>query len=1193
MRNGLFLRPNLLEPLGSSNCYGSASCGEAVSTNIAPLARFLYLVRVGKQEFLTADDIFHPLPGQTFLPQGKDRRRLRFGTSGGGRNLFSEVWTDEHHVFRAEGGVQPEAERKGTGASQQLVDEATEPTTRQQGDKPVDLGSPHRTKRTVLRKHPVDVLLVEEDTRDDFSATTRFWEVWLQHCPASARPDLVAVCTDPNELVVDGGFHSKVWRQKFETLGYQPGFWFLRATDHGGVVRQDRLVLILERQGSGRPRLEHEPVPMKEGTLRSATNMLKTHLIPFNAWNRQGWEEAQCDPTISHAAAPCKIVGTARADGKPVFCPQACLPDGAGSWIRTTDRRGVSRVRRLLTEELAKAKGVPPNWIQDCKTTTRMVDNLTTLHIWAAIGDTIRSRWCDQGCMQVPDAMPTMLPVSWMEATEDVEEDEECDWVPPDLSEGGDWHRERVRTLEVAIAGWSDATRLRKEGLEALERHRENYGPEGPKHLQLLWWEFPPEHWEELRDGCPMNFLTEPSGDLVMNQEMDPEAKGIATDFVNELVRLGVLRALPDGSSLKANAPLFCVPKEGQPGQWRPIADMKRGGQNAHIGKDPVHLPRPEDILHRMYTGGYTAVVDASKFFYNFPTAPRDQAYLGCIHPETGQHLCYFGLPMGSSSSPGLAGRYGSSLVRQTRERALVFQGILQDNGWRAHLEDEPFDPHKGIGLVVMGADGLPAALMWIHVDDIAIHAPTKAKCKAAVDEFMNAALRVGLICQPCKTRPPSQRQKYCGFIYDTTGIPCICIPQDKIDRSVAGIRFLRSGAACEALSRLTLAVVVGRLQSLVGATPYNIGQTYLRRLYDRLHDLTGLTETTTAASFYYTVVSLTEEEWLDLDWWLAALLSSPRRYARSRNQSVVGVTWGDGSGTGTGGTLQLVPAGGGSMAVETWMGVWEPQVFHFTSNWKELRTLLRTLEQEAASERLCGCTIFYFTDNIVTYYVAHSGGSSVPALHRLIRELKKLELLLDVHLEVVHVPGKHMITQQTDGLSRGLAFSNGRSLRSPEEEVTRLFRGVDYTPALVPWVMHVSGRSWRHRPLKPMDSLKNWRFQEVVHESTVWTPLPEWADQIILAVLNVWIEQPWSTEAYFLVPRIFQRRWGHKSKYIRELAIVDAREVPGGQNSDIPVVVLHLPCFTRSLPSPSMDRPTVSHGPKWHSEQADYVRGL
>jgi hypothetical protein len=59
-----------------------------------------------------------------------------------------------------------------------------------------------------------------------------------------------------------------------------------------------------------------------------------------------------------------------------------------------------------------------------------------------------------------------------------------------------------------------------------------------------------------------MNFLTEPSGDLVMNQEMDPEAKGIATDFVNELVRLGVLRALPDGSSLKANAPLFCVPRK-------------------------------------------------------------------------------------------------------------------------------------------------------------------------------------------------------------------------------------------------------------------------------------------------------------------------------------------------------------------------------------------------------------------------------------------------------------------------------------------------------------------------------------------------------------------------------------------------------------------------------------------------------
>jgi hypothetical protein len=51
-------------------------------------------------------------------------------------------------------------------------------------------------------------------------------------------------------------------------------------------------------------------------------------------------------------------------------------------------------------------------------------------------------------------------------------------------------------------------------------------------------------------------------------------------------------------------------------------------------------------------------------------------------------------------------------------------------------------------------------------------------------------------------------------------------------------IRFLKAGGATFDLSGLTLAVVTGLLQSLVEATPQRIGQTYLRRLYDRLHML-------------------------------------------------------------------------------------------------------------------------------------------------------------------------------------------------------------------------------------------------------------------------------------------------------------------------------------------------------------------
>ena len=77
------------------------------------------------------------------------------------------------------------------------------------------------------------------------------------------------------------------------------------------------------------------------------------------------------------------------------------------------------------------------------------------------------------------------------------------------------------------------------------------------------------------------------------------------------------------------------------------IADMLRGDQNECIAGDPVFLPRISHILDQLYSKGYSAVVDASKYFYQFPTHPDDRPYLGLKHPITQILLEYAGLPMG------------------------------------------------------------------------------------------------------------------------------------------------------------------------------------------------------------------------------------------------------------------------------------------------------------------------------------------------------------------------------------------------------------------------------------------------------------------------------------------------------------------------------------------------------------------
>jgi hypothetical protein len=86
-----------------------------------------------------------------------------------------------------------------------------------------------------------------------------------------------------------------------------------------------------------------------------------------------------------------------------------------------------------------------------------------------------------------------------------------------------------------------------------------------------------------------------------------------------------------------------------------------------------------------------------------------------------------------AAAQPGIAGCQGAGLHQQLQARAEVFQGIMTDNGLDGRctaISGEQCNPDQGIGLVLMGSDGLPAPLMWIHVNNVLIHVPMKAKCE-------------------------------------------------------------------------------------------------------------------------------------------------------------------------------------------------------------------------------------------------------------------------------------------------------------------------------------------------------------------------------------------------------------------------------------------------------------------------------
>lgn len=368
---------------------------------------------------------------------------------------------------------------------------------------------------------------------------------------------------------------------------------------------------------------------------------------------------------------------------------------------------------------------------------------------------------------------------------------------------------------------------------------------------------------------------------------------------------------------------------------------MKEGGQNASIAADPVYLNRPTHILEQMYEGGFSAVVDASKFFYQFRTHPSDRPWLGVLHPVTQLLLEYCGLPMGGGNSSALACRYGLGMLRMLREENDLFNSSQGEaNCWWTAIRYDRYDPIMGHGFVFYQRNGRPVVRVWVHVDDFLIHGPDRESTSRGLELFLDLSVRTGMLCHPGKLCPPSQVQIYTGFIFDTRSIPTLRIPTAKRERALALVEYVLESQT--ELSRLALSVVSGTLESMVEATPSRIGHTYLRHFHSLVHP-EGYA---VGDEVYYTKCRLNPETRDELTWWKTLLTFDLGRPARSRKSATLIPTYGDGSGTGRGGTLAFP-----DRPLTTWMGQWTPIVYSFSSNWKELKTLHLTMLQLGQEE--------------------------------------------------------------------------------------------------------------------------------------------------------------------------------------------------------------------------------------------------
>jgi hypothetical protein len=415
-----------------------------------------------------------------------------------------------------------------------------------------------------------------------------------------------------------------------------------------------------------------------------------------------------------------------------------------------------------------------------------------------------------------------------------------------------------------------------------------------------------------------------------------------------------------------------------------------------------------------------------------------------------------------------------------------------------------------------------------------------------------------GLLFHPKKLITPCQEVKYCGVLFNMEDIPFLKIPVSKRERSLAMVEHLQYADPNRTWSRLSLAVVAGVLESLLEATPRRLGHTHLRYFHSLVHPEGG----GTGAAPYHTSTRLTDTVRAELAWWASFLETGDGRYACSQRAATLVPTFGDGTGTGTGGTY-ILPDG---EPLRMWLGKWHPFVYQFSSNWKGLATLKQTLvriKRDRGRKTVQGTVIFYFTDNSGVYWIAAAGSSQAAHLHRLIVEIRLLEIELDCFLQAIHVPGLVLIEQGTDGLSRGWE--------------------------VLPSTTHQS-HPWTHKSWNGP-----WTPTECLNRLTIWCPPPEMARQLLSFLLNTWVERPYTTSALLFIPRTAIGMWHGLSRYVHEIGtIFPHKRLRFPPLLPIPIIVLYIGPHHCTFSSKNrLERTPISAHERWHRGKAARMGGL
>lgn len=247
----------------------------------------------------------------------------------------------------------------------------------------------------------------------------------------------------------------------------------------------------------------------------------------------------------------------------------------------------------------------------------------------------------------------------------------------------------------------------------------------------------------------------------------------------------------------------------------------------------------------------------------------------------------------------------------------------------------------------------------------------------------------------------------------------------------------------------------------------------------------------------------------------LTALELPPKRQVRMKKKGRVIYGFGDASNRGFGSTVDF----NGQVAYE--YGQWLTSVSEETSsNWKELCNLVESVERWHEAGWLKESELWMFTNNSTAENAFWKGTSKSRHLFDLVLRIKKLEMLGDFAIHVVHISGRRMIHQGTDGISRGdktEGVMNGGNML----DYVPLDLGVRArNPNIKDWIEEVMGEM-TYDMLEP----KGW-FDGINKEGNfVWTPPPSCGEVVLEQLGNARHKRP-NALHLVIIPRLMTGRW-------------------------------------------------------------------